>query len=527
MRNTVRTTFSALLTIAFLLATVLPAQAHGTGLNWQERRVLKQYAVDTWQSFAAMVDPATGLPADNVSAEGVRAAYTSPTNIGVYIWSTLVARDLQIIKPREARERIDKALDTVATLERHTPSGQFYNWYNPSTGQKLTVWPTDGNTVYPFLSSVDNAWLASALMIVTNSVPQLRHQAQTLLDSMDFNCYYDPNARGPEYGAGLMRGGFWATEDAPPGSENFPVGNYCGKGPDVTYTGHHYGSFNTETRIIGYVAIALGQVPSEHYFAMWRTFPNTCDWGWPEMAPQGETHTYLGLEVYEGHYTYRDMDIVPSWGGSMFEALMPALLVPEEEWGEESWGINHPLYVQAQIAHGLEEAQYGYWGFSPSNNPEGGYREFGVDALGMDTNGYTSDLERTTVDYGFADPSGVGYCPGREPQPLPEEYGQGVVTPHASFLALKFAPDAALENLANLRRDFESYSWGGFFDAINVSNGDVSTYYLALDQGMVMASIGNALRNDRLQHYFTHGEVEDALEPLLEMEQFTAGTSLP
>jgi hypothetical protein len=98
-----------------------------------------------------------------------------------------------------------------------------------------------------------------------------------------------------------------------------------------------------------------------------------------------------------------------------------------------------------------------------------------------------------------------------------------VVTPHASFLALEFAPDAALENLANLQRDFESYSWGGFFDAINVSNGDVSTYYLALDQGMIMASIANALRNDRLQYYFAHGEVRKALEPIMEMEQFTAG----
>ena len=114
-----------------------------------------------------------------------------------------------------------------------------------------------------------------------------------------------------------------------------------------------------------------------------------------------------------------------------------------------------------------------------------------------------------------------GYC--REPQPLPEQYGQAVVTPHASFLALEFAPDAALENLANLQRDFEAYSWGGFFDAINVSNGDVSEYYLALDQGMIMASIGNALRNDRLQQYFTKDEVEDALQPVMEIEQFTVG----
>jgi hypothetical protein len=504
-----------------LLAVALPVQAHPTGLDVEDRRALEQYALDTWESFVALTDPDTGLPADNVSAEGVRAGYTSPTNIGLYVWSTLAARDLQIITPAEARLRIGRVLDMLETMERHTESGQFYNWYNPATGEKLTVWPPTGSPVYPFLSSVDNGWLASALIMITNTVPQSRERAQAILDGMDFGCYYDANALGPDLGAGLLRGGFWKMEDAPPGSEGFPRGNYCGKGPDVVYTGHHYGSFNTEPRIASYIGIALGQVPPEHYFAGWRTFPPTCDWGWQEMAPQGEYRTYLGIEVYEGHYTYRGMNIVPSWGGSMFEALMVPLIVPEEEWGQGSWAINHPLYVQAQIEHGLEEAEYGYWGFSPSNNPAGGYREFGVDPLGMDPGGYTSDLERTTVDYGFADPSGTGYC--REPLPLPEEYGQGIVTPHASFLALEFAPEAALENLSNLHQDFESYSWGGFFDAINVSNGDISAYYLALDQGMIMASIANALRNDRLQDYFTQGEIEEAMKPLMEMEEFTAG----
>jgi hypothetical protein len=520
MSTRIRTTVRIAL-VLLLLSAALPARAQSGGLSIQQRRVLEQYAADTWQSFLALVNPASGLPADNVSAEGVRAGYTSPTNIGLYIWSTLAARDLQIIHPDEARERIGQALDMLGSMEYHTPSGMFYNWYDPATGAKLTVWPAGGGQVFPFLSSVDNGWLASALIMVTNAVPQSRDAAQAILNRMDFGCFYDPNARGPDFGAGLLRGGFWVQGEAPPGS--WPIDNYCGKGPDVAYTGHHYGTFNTEPRIASYIGIALGQVPPEHYFAMWRTFPPTCDWGWQEMAPQGVTRTYLGIEVYEGHYTYRGMDIVPTWGGSMFEALMVPLIVPEEEWGSESWGINHPLFVQGQIEHGLLEAEYGYWGFSPSNNPAGGYREFGVDPLGLDPAGYTSDLERTTVDYGFADPSGTGYCPGRDPLPEPESYGQGVVTPHASFLALEFAPDAAMENLANLQRDFESYSWGGFFDAINVSNGDVSEYYLALDQGMVMASIANALRNDRLQHYFTQGAIEAAVRPVMSLEEFTAG----
>ena len=72
---------------------------------------------------------------------------------------------------------------------------------------------------------------------------------------------------------------------------------------------------------------------------------------------------------------------------------MPAVFVPEEEWAPRSWGVNHPLHVRAEREHGLVEADYGYWGFSPSSNPAGGYREYGVDALGMNPEGYFSDQE--------------------------------------------------------------------------------------------------------------------------------------
>ena len=185
----------------------------------------------------------------------------------------------------------------------------------------------------------------------------------------------------------------------------------------------------------------------------------------------------------------------------------------------ESWAINHPLYVYAQMVHGLVEAEYGYWGFSPSNNPSGGYMAYGVDAIGMEPNGYPSNNDWTLVDYGFGD------CPGRTDTSIPpaSAYTNGVVTPHASFLALDFAPEAAIENLENLRRDFDVYSDWGFWDAVNVDTGEVAYSVLALDQGMVMAALGNALRNDRLQDYFVHGEFERILKPLVAMESFTAG----
>jgi Putative glucoamylase len=151
-----------------------------------------------------------------------------------------------------------------------------------------------------------------------------------------------------------------------------------------------------------------------------------------------------------------------------------------------------PAHRRGQIHHGLREAQYGYWGFSPANIPEGGYAAYGVDAIGMDPNGYPSNNDATLVDHGFEG------CPGREPQPdpPPSAYTNGVVTPHAAFLALRWAPRRTLANLARLEADFDVYGEWGFRDSVNVDTGVVSSFYLSLDQGMIMAAIGNALADD-------------------------------
>jgi hypothetical protein len=497
-----------LLTIAATVAALLsPTTAAADGNR------LGRYAADTWASMAAMVNPGTGLPSDNINGTldpASRSRFTSPTNVGMYLWATVSARHLGLINTREAEARVARTLITLGTLPRHNDSGQFYNWYDPATGEKLRVWPVDGSVVHPFLSSVDNGWLASGLLMVANDLRAASGRARAILDTMDFGFYYDPAARGVGFPGGLIRGGFW--DEAPPGCS--VLDNYRDRGPDVWYTCHHYGAFNTEPRIASYLGIAMGQIPATHYFAGWRTFPPTCDWSWQEQKPIGHDASYLGVPVFEGTYGYRGRQMVPTWGGSMFEALMVPLVVPEETWGPRSWGRNHPLYVRAQIEHGLRDARYGYWGFSPSNNPAGGYREWGVDAIGMDTPGYTSDVQRTSVDYGFAG------CPDRPAVPPPTAYGEGVVTPHASFLALRYAPEAALSNLDKLRRNFDAYGRGGFYDAVNVTTGAVSKSYLALDQGMVLAAATNALRGDVLRKTFTKGPVS-ALRPVIAMEDWS------
>jgi hypothetical protein len=273
----------------------------------------------------------------------------------------------------------------------------------------------------------------------------------------------------------------------------------------------------SESRIADYIGIAKGELPDKAYFGRWRSFPDTCDWSWQETRPVGFDRTYYGVSVFEGAYPYAGTRVMPSWGGSMFEELMPALFVPEERWAPGSWGANHPLVVRAQIHHGLVDAGYGVWGFSPSNTPEGGYAAYGVDAIGMDPGGNPSNEDRTLVDNGFAG------CPNRDPQPAPTPpaYTNGVVTPHAAFLALRYAPAQALSNLARLARDFPGmYGRWGFRDSVNVDTGTVSGSYLSLDQGMILAALGNALADDVLRRAFASSDYEGALRPVIGVEQF-------
>ena len=97
------------------------------------------------------------------------------------------------------------------------------------------------------------------------------------------------------------------------------------------------------------------------------------------------------------------------------------------------------------------------------------------------------------------------------------------MTPHASFLALRWAREEALANLAKLRTTFpQSYGPGGFYDAVNVKTGQVARFHLALDQGMIMVAIANELRNDRERSYL-EPFIEQTIKPLIAQEEFTAG----
>jgi hypothetical protein len=118
------------------------------------------------------------------------------------------------------RARVEKTLNALAGLRHHTATGMFYNRYDPRDGSVLTVSPENGSPVYPFLSSVDNGWLAAALRVVEGAMPELRAKADRILTAMNFSFYYNPEATTlGSSSKGLIASGFWDT----------PPPDYCSR----------------------------------------------------------------------------------------------------------------------------------------------------------------------------------------------------------------------------------------------------------------------------------------------------------
>ena len=176
----------------------------------------------------------------------------------------------------------------------------YYNWYDPATGAKLTTWPDSGDPVDPFLSTVDNGWLAAALRIVREAEPALAAQADALYHSMDFAAFFDPA------GAPVFPPAPTAAGSGMPPHRAAASRRRCttARAPSAFYTCHHYDTTVSESRIATYLGIANGSIPATALYGTHRTMPPGCDWAWQEQLPTGTVRTYQGFDVWEGVYSY-------------------------------------------------------------------------------------------------------------------------------------------------------------------------------------------------------------------------------
>lgn len=416
-----------------------------------DRAFVARVARDTWKGLDALRDRTNGLPINHVRLRAEGGAieleigdYAGLTDIGLALVATVAAYDLGLVNRGQAEERVARMLSTLERLP--TYSGFHFNYYDTTSLERTSN----------FISFVDSAWLVAGLIVVRSAFPAFRDRCSRMIEAADFRFFYDEGLRHMSHGYDVHRG---------------------------RRSRYHYGVLFSESRLGSIIAIGKGDVPEEHWFAMVRTFPASCHW--QKQRPQGRHPKQVrGHSLRGGWYEWNGFRYVPSWGGSMFEALMPRLMIDEGRWAPRSLGQNGTTHAQVQRRYALETLGYPVWGLSPCAVPGSGYDEFGVEPLGS------------------------------------AGYRAGLVTPHAAALALLATPSEAVANLRRLAERYEIYGEYGFYDAVDPRSGEVARAYLTLDQAMSFIAMANFLDEGCVQSRFASDPIVRRALPVLAAESF-------
>jgi len=203
----------------------------------------------------------------------------------------------------------------------------------------------------------------------------------------------------------------------------FHIGYDC---TDDALSDSYYDLLCSESRLTSYFAIASGQVSYKHWRSLGRA----------------------GLR---------------SWSGTMFEYLMPMLLLPHEK--------GSLLYSAARFCVNKQMKYSEPWGIS-----ESAYAE-----------------RNDCGDYSYK-AHGVPELTLRPDMP-----DSSVFAPYASFLALPIEPESSIENLKKLET-LGAYGEYGFAEAVD--GGNVLRCFMAHHLGMSLISIANTLRENVFHKYF-------------------------
>ena len=276
--------------------------------------------------------------------------------------------------------------------------------------------------------------LPAAAMLVRR-LHAIAAKADQIFRDMDFSFLFDPTRK-------LFSIGFRVREGA----------------LDPSY----YDLLASEARLASFLAIAKGDVAPEHWFRLGRA-----------LTPVGRGSALI------------------SWSGSMFEYLMPELVMraPENSLLEQT----SRLVVARQIRYATELGVP--WGIS-----ESGYN--------------ARDLQQTYQYSSFGVP-GLGLKRG-----LSEDV---VVAPYATALAAMVQPEAAVRNFARLAKVGAGGRYG-FREALDYTarrlpegaSVAIVQSYMAHHQGMVLVAIGNVLNRRVMIERFHADPIVEATELLLQ-----------
>jgi cyclic beta-1,2-glucan synthetase len=212
----------------------------------------------------------------------------------------------------------------------------------------------------------------------------------------------------------------------------------------------HYDLLASESALTSYLTIARGEADRKHWFQLARPVTNA-----------GGSLALV------------------SWGGTMFEYLMPRLFLR-----------TYPQTLLAESRHAVVERQIDYAG------------QRGV-PWGISESGYNKTDESWNYQYQSFGVPGLGLKRGLE-QDL-------VVAPYATLMAVMVAPHEVIRNLAALTAAGAEGPYG-YYEAIDYTPSRVLTgksaiirSYMAHHQGMSFLSLANALFGDPFPRRF-HAE---------------------
>ncbi|MFN2316441.1 MAG: GH36-type glycosyl hydrolase domain-containing protein [Gemmatimonadales bacterium] len=409
-------------------------------LSPAERGQALRYARLHWAFFERFVTADTHwLAPDNVQEDPahVVAMRTSPTNIGLQLLATVSAQDLGFITVADMTERLERTFATLARLRRYR--GHFYNWYDLRDLRVLEpsyISTVDSGNLAGHCIALRQACLAMCDAAVDPALAArltaLAAQAYGYAMAMDFRFLFDPERK-------LFTIGFQQqTHEA-----------------DKSY----YDLLASEARLASFIAVAKNDVPMEHWFRLGRTLTRAA--GAPALV---------------------------SWSGSMFEYLMPVLVM--RSFPATLLAASCAGAVRRQVAWGARRGIP--WGTSESafnvrdRHATYQYRAFGVPDLAL-----KRGLAR-----------------------------EQVVAPYASALATMVDPQRALKNLELLERKGAVGDYG-FRDALDYTRPApdqpfaLLDVYMAHHLGMGLVALTNTLAAHVWQHRFHADPLVRSAELLL------------
>jgi cyclic beta-1,2-glucan synthetase len=395
--------------------------AGGAQLSAAEHESLRAIARDTWGYFERCVGAEDNhLPPDNLQTapRDMLAHRTSPTNIGLYLLSVACARAFGWIDTPQLMTRVEATLATLARLRRHR--GHFLNWYDTQTCAPLLPM---------YVSTVDSGNLAGHLLAVGAACREIA----------------DAPGQAPGTSARLAalaatcEGLAWQADFAFLYHRKRHLFHIGYRVAEQELDAGFYDLLASESRLTSLLAIAKGDVPVAHWTALGRPF----------FAAGAEA----GLL---------------SWSGSMFEYLMPSLVLDEPVGSALHGASCAALREQVDFAR----AQGVPWGIS-----ESAY-------AGSDH----------TLAYQYA-PQGVASLALRRAPP-----DELVVAPYATALAAQIAPQRACQNFAALQA-LAPCTPCGLIEALDFTparqtGGAAFTpveTFMAHHQGMTIVALANVL----------------------------------